>query len=82
MCDHRLFLGRISGSSIVQDGPALGMYEGHAGETRDAHVTPASFIAWVGKSLMNEQGRLKEDHVTGIMHFCTGLFLSSANIAT
>lgn len=43
MGDHILFLCRISVS--VQDGPALGMCWSCAGETSDARVAPASFIA-------------------------------------
>lgn len=67
MGDHILSLCRISVS--VQDGSALGMYWGCAGETSDAHVAPASFIASAGKSKMNNR-RGKKGHVTVIMHCC------------
>lgn len=43
---------------------------GCAGETSDALVAPASFIASAGKSIMNN-GRGRKGHATVIMYCCT-----------
>lgn len=64
-----------AGFLSVQDGPALGMYWGCAGERSDALVAPASFIAWAGKSIMNN-GKGKIGHATVIMHCCTKEYFS------